>query len=272
MSNEDFNLDEFKLDHSNGLNMNYLSPSTINSYIERRGTWYRQKVEGMKFQANPNMARGTAVEHAINCWLATGDSKEMVMQALAKFDLELKDWIKTASKSGMDKHDEIRATIPGLVEVAYRHYDMEFTARKPITQHKISCNLPGVQREILGYLDYFRPQFLVNDSKVVSKTPAGLSQGYIIQGSLYKLATGCDVVFDFFIPNKTPVAKSIKLSDDEFIYGLSYATEAAKVLEELETCEDPKRIMKLMAFPNLSSFWTYEEKAEAAAEYGIKLS
>jgi hypothetical protein len=265
----DFNLDDFKLSHTNGINMNYLSPSTINSFIERRGTWYRQKVEGMKFQPNPNMARGTAVEHAINVWLATGEISVEV--ALNKFDLELEDWKKTASASGLAKHDEIRATIPGLVLLAHDHYDNEFTIRKPISQHKIECRLKGVSRPILGYLDYFRPQILVNDSKVVSKTPSGLSQGYIIQGALYKEATGCDVVFDFFIPNKIPVKKSIKLTDDEYIYGISYATQAAKVLEELETCEDPKRVMKLMAFPNLASFFTMEEKAEAAAEYDIKL-
>lgn len=265
-------LSDFDLMHSNGINMSYLSASTINSFIERRGTWYRQKVEGMKFQPNPNMSRGSAVEHAINSWLATGEFENLAEVALNKFDLELQDWIKTASASGKEKHDEIRRTIPALVELAFKHYEKEFDIRKPISQQKINCKLPGISREIVGYLDYYRPKFIVNDLKIVSKTPSGLSQGYIIQGALYKEATGCDVVFDFMIPNKTPVCKSIKLTDDEYIFGLSYATEAAKVLEELESCSDPKRVMKLMAFPNLSSFFTYEEKKEAASEYGIKLA
>lgn len=265
-------LSDFDLMHSNGINMSYLSPSTINSFIERRGTWYRQKVEGMKFQPNPNMARGTAVEHAINSWLATGEFKNLAEVAINKFDLELVDWIKTASNSGKEKYNELRTSIPGLVEVAFKHFEKEFDIRKPISQHKITCKLPGVNREVIGYLDYYRPGFLVNDCKVSAKTPSGLNQGYIIQGALYKEATGCDIVFDFIIPNKTPVVKSIKMTDDEYIFGLSYAIEAAKVLEELENCSDPKRVMKLMAFPNLSSFFTYEEKKEAASEYGIKLT
>lgn len=226
----------------------------------------------MKFQPNPNMARGTAVEAAINSWLATGQVDNMVSVALAKFAMELMEWEKTASKAGLQKRDELLESIPGLVEVAYQHYESEFTMSKPQSQCMIACNLPGVKREIIGYLDYYRPKFMVNDCKVSAKTPSGLSQGYIIQGAIYQHATGCPVTFDFMVPNKKPVSKSIMLTDDEFIYGLSYATEAAKVLEAIEECESPKEIMKLMAFPNLSSFFTYEEKAEAAAEYGIKLS
>jgi hypothetical protein len=225
----------------------------------------------MKFQPNPNMARGTAVEAAINFWLAGGEVEKMLDAALTKFDTEMEEWKKTASKTGMVKHDELRASIAGLVEVAFQHYESEFTMQKPMSQCQISCNLPGVKREIIGYLDYYRPKFMVNDCKVSAKTPSGLSQGYIIQGAIYQHATGCPVTFDFMVPNKTPVSKSIMLTDEEFIYGLSYATEAAKVLEALEECEHPKDVMKLMAFPNLSSFFTYEEKAEAAAEYGIKL-
>lgn len=258
--------------HSNGINMRTLSPSTINSFIERRGTWYRQKVEGMKFQPNPNMARGTAVEAAINHWIAGGEVSAMTQVAFNKFDQELEEWKKTASKGGMDKYVELKDSIPGLVEVAYKHYDTEFTMTKPMSQCQISCTLPGVQREIIGYLDYYRPKIMVNDCKVSAKTPSGLSQGYIIQGAIYQHATGCPVTFDFMVPNKTPISKSIMLTDEQFIFGLSYAAEAAKVLEALEICESPKEVMKLMAFPNLSSFFTHEEKAEAAAEYGIKLA
>ena len=155
--------------------------------------------------------------------------------------------------------------------MAFGFYKPEFTNNPAKTQHKISVKLDGVERDVIGYLDFYQEGIRVRDSKVVSRSPSKLSQDYILQGSLYRKATGCEVVFDFFVDNKKPIHKPIILSDDEYIFGISYMTVAAKVLEELEVCDNPKRIIELMSFPNLDNLWTHADKVVAAKQWGIQL-
>jgi hypothetical protein len=256
----------FDLIHTNGINIPHLSASTVNSFISSRYGFYQSKVLGSPFQGNQYTARGTAVEHAVNTWIENPGLENYVEVALTKFDEEI-------ARAGLSKFavEEVRDTIPGLVEVAFKFYTVEFETNKAITQHKFSIQLEGVKRPIVGYLDYLVPDKIIRDSKVTSKTPSGLSQAYILQGALYKKAKGLDVYFDFFIPNKTPVHKPIKLTDDQYIFGLSYLTKAAQVIEEIEECDNSKRMMELMSFPNLDDFWTYPEKKAAADKWGITI-
>ncbi len=255
---------EFELTHTNGIHIPHLSASTINSFINSRFGFYQAKVLGTPFQGNEYTSRGTAVEHAVNTWIENPGHGDFIGAALTKFDEEIK-------KAGLSKiaAEDVRETIPGLVELALNVYMVEFSEHKAVTQRKIETELDGVTRKILGYLDFFQMGVAVRDSKVVSRTPSKLSQAYVIQGSLYKKATGLPVVFDFFVPNKKPVHKPIALSDDEAIFGLSYLTAAAKVIEEIEVCESPKRMMELMSFPNLDDFYNDKEKRQAARIWGI---
>ena len=255
---------EFELTHTNNIHIPHLSASTINSFIGSRYGFYQSKVKGAPFQGNQYTARGTAVEHAVNCWLETGN-QDGIAVALKKFDEE----VARAGLSRMAVEDE-RETIPGLVELALNFYGEVFAKNKAITQHKIDVQLDGISRKVVGYLDFYQFELAVRDSKVVSKTPSKLSQAYVLQGALYRKATGLPVTFDFFIPNKKPVQKSITLSDDEYIFGLSYLTRAAQVIEEIESCESPSRLMELMSFPDLSSMYNEHEKKEAARIWNIK--
>lgn len=259
---------EFDLEHTNGIHIPHLSASTINSFINDRFGFYQSKVMKAPFKGNQYTSRGTAVEHAVNCWIENPSLSDEILIKLCeeKFDEEL-------SKTNVSKFtaEEIRESLPPLVKVALGFYKKEFESIKAETQHKFEYKLDGVTRPIIGYLDFYQPKVKVRDSKVVSKTPSKLSQAYILQGSLYRAAKEVGVCFDFFIPNKTAVHKSIELSDDEFIFGMSYLTRAAQVIEELETCDNPKRVMELMSFPNLDNFYNYEDRKEAAKIWGIRL-
>jgi hypothetical protein len=259
---------EFELTHTNGINIPHLSASTINSFITSRFGFYQSKVLGSPFQGNQYTARGTAVEHGVNTWIENPgiDPKECYAYMFKKFDEE----VERAGLSRMTV-EEVRDSLEGLLAVALKFYMIEFKDRPAVTQHKFECNLEGVKRPIIGYLDYFQQDHAVRDSKVTSKTPSKLSQNYILQGALYRKAKKTNVYFDFFIPNKTPVHKPIVLTDDEFIFGISYLTRAAQVIEEIEECDNPKRMMELMSFPNLDDFWTFPEKKAAADKWDIIL-
>lgn len=250
---------------SNGIHIPHLSASTINSFITDRPRFYASKVLRDPFKGNVYSSRGTAVEHSINVWVETGFD-DVQKTALDKYDEEL-------AKNNISPivGEEIRETIPGLALLALETYKNLFSSGKPVTQKKIETTLPGVKRSIIGYLDFDLPK-IIRDSKVVSKTPSKLSQSYILQGALYKHSEKKDVVFDFFVPNKKPVHKAIELTDDDLIFGLSYLTAAAKVIEEIEECGDIKRMMELcLSFPNIEALYNMPDKIAAAKKWDIAL-
>lgn len=265
---------EFDLQHSNGIYMPHLSPSTITGFISRRPGWYASKVNRKPFQANPNMVRGTAVEHAINEWLLGADETDLVDIAVHKYTEECESWLKVMEGKDTSKFDEIKDSLSGLVNAAFGHFSEKFDDfNRPTQQERIEVHLEGVKRKVVGYLDYRQvKQKVVTDCKCVAKTPNKLSQDYKIQGSIYRSGTDdSTVVFDFVVANKKPIVKSITLTDEDYAFGLSYAKRAAMLIEELEECTDPRRVMQIMAFPNLDAYWDKGEQREVAKEWGIFL-
>lgn len=258
-------LSEFDLTHSNGIHIPHLSPSTVSNFIENKWGFYNSKVLREPFKGNHHTSLGQAVEHGVNVWLENpGKPMDYLMHANEKYDDQIKD-----TGTPKDKVMEYRNMIPGMLELALRHYKRTFAETGALTQQKIETSLDGVSRTMLGYLDFLQQDKTVRDSKVVGRSPSKLKQAYVIQGAVYRQATGLPVIFDFFITNKTPTHKEIELSDDEYEFGISYITRGAQVLEELEECENPKRVMELMTFPNLEAFYSEGEKRQAAKAWGI---
>lgn len=258
-------MNELDLTHNNGIKLPYFSVSTVNSFIENRFGFYQSKIKMTPFNGNQFMARGTAVEHGVNTWLEKRDHPDLLSVTLAKFDEE-------CVKAGLSKIqvEDFRDTIQGLLDVALGFYKNEFSETGALTQQKIACKLDGVDRDYLGYLDYLQFDKAVRDSKVVNKTPSKLKQAYILQGALYNKATGLPVFFDFFVDNKKPIHKAIQIKEEEIAYGISYLTAASKVLEELQECDNPKRIIELMSFPNLEAFYSDGEAHAAAKMWEIE--
>lgn len=256
--------DEFDLTTDNGIFLPHFSVSTVNKFIEDRFGFYQQKVKGERFKPNLAMLRGTCVEHGINSWLETGN-EDVVAFALNRFDLEVIE-----IECSKEDSNDIRKSIPGLTNTAFEFYSSLFMGKTAITQQKVLGKFAGVEREVVGYLDFIVPSQMVRDSKVVGRTPPKLKQGYVIQGAFYKHVTGLDVFFDFFVDNKKPVHVPIKLTDSDYSFGLSYLIEAMKTLEKIQLCDNPKEMMRLMSFPNLDAMWTESDRKAAAKEWNIE--
>lgn len=257
-------MNELEFEHSNNINLPHLSASTVNKFIEDRFGFYQAKVLRAPFKGNEFTARGKAVEHGVNVWLENPDLGDYLTPALELFDKDIEE-------SGLSKFSvgETRDKIPGLLECALRYYQELFSDQKATTQHSMRHRFDDIELEFLIYLDFFRIGKDVNDCKVVSRTPPKLSQAYVLQGSLYRAATGLPVGFNFIVDNKTPVAKTMILTDDEYVFGISYLKAAAKAIIELNQCSNPKRVMELMSFPNLDALWSHQDKVVAAKAWGI---
>jgi hypothetical protein len=257
-------------EYSNNIHLPHLSPSTINSFITNRYGFYRSKVIRAAFKGSPPMCRGSAVESCVNYAIekeGNVTTEEIQELAITFFKSEMEN-----SNLSWVKYIDVMNTVPGLACLAVNTYMEICNGMWPISQQKVSARIDGIERDIMGYTDYTFIDRCVRDCKVVSQTPSKLSQSYIIAGSFYKLCTGLPVVFDFFVNNKKPAYKSICLTDDDYVFGLKYMTLAAKRIEEIERCDNPNKMMHLiMSFPDLSSFYSPEERVEAAASIGIVL-
>lgn len=258
-------------EHSNGIYIPHLSASTINSFITNRYGFYQSKVLRAPFEGNQYTAQGTAIEHGINVWIESGSDYMEFREKVGQVCLD--KFLEEMAKTKVSKWDyeDFLTYIPKMAVFALDSFQPLCEAGKPVTQYKIETNLHGVERPIVGYLDFTFPGKRVRDTKVVSKSPSKLKQDYILQGALYRHAMQVPVSFEFFITNKAPTYKSIELSDDEFIHGLSYLTRAAQVIEEIEKCEDPKRLLQLMSFPNFDAMFNYNDKKKAADQWEIIL-
>ncbi len=139
------------------------SPSTLNSFIGYRHEWYLKKIRGVNFPGNHHITRGTAVEAGINHYLSGDNSLEECIKAA------LGVWGEACIALGenFDMRQSIGPCVKaGIESFSQRNYDDGNTK----LQNSISIVLDGCEMPTIGYLDYLRPDRLI-DNKCVSKTP-----------------------------------------------------------------------------------------------------
>lgn len=253
------------------LTLKHLSPSQLNTFITNRPKWFAQKFLGnIPFSGSVNTARGHAVEAGIVSMIDQGDITTAIAAGIAEWnkqliasaipdDLDFKQTIAPLIKIGMEGNDDHE----GYTEIVSR-------LGKPKTQEKIECKLEGCDIPIIGYLD-FAFKKAIYDNKVSSKSPAKLSQDYVLQGSIYRYATGLPVYFFFEIPNKKPVIKAFKLTDEEYKFGLNLATKAAQAVQRILDVPIDMDTMKAVMFPNPDGGYGGNEQKQVCDLYKLGL-
>ena len=253
----------------NIFDIDHHSASTINSFIEYRTKWYLNKIRGIKMPFSHAAARGTACEHGMNHYLTVSKNiDECVSEALKKY---------TESSLGLADNFDIRQSIgrcvsAGIESFKKRGYDDGNTT----LQNSISVFLDGCSLPTTGYLDYLRPDRVI-DNKCVAKTPTMTKdkkhyqhkQAYIIQGAIYWKATGLKPYFHYVIPLKDEV-KVVEevVSNDDLEWGLKYATKAAQTLEKIYENPISGDLMEAFFFPNADALFG-DEIGKILSEFGL---
>lgn len=252
----------------------YHSPSTVNSFLENRAAWFRNKICGDKFQGSKDTARGTAVEAGINYWL-NGDTESTIegikhgMETWAKeteFFQEDKDFIENEL--------EYKQSIAPLVNIGcdsvYNKYVIPFNSA-PKQQYKIEGNIPGCKWPSFGYIDWFFEKKKVVDNKVSKRSPSSLSQSYKMQGSVYHKATGLPVDFHFEIANKTPVIKILSMTKDDIDYGWKLFCRACRAIEHIFDFIDSVDydLLENLFLPNPDAFYNEKDVKKALTDFGF---
>ncbi len=242
------------------------SASQLNSFLEYRADWFLSRIRGIKTSVGPHAWRGTAVEAGLNKFIEEDTTKEeCIKHALAVY---------TQESLGSTDNFEIRQSIgPAVIAAIDSFDDKGYLLDPPVMQEEITCILPGCKKELYGKLDYSFGKFIV-DNKVVGKKPSSLKQGYVLQGAVYRFATGKPVKFHFEVPQKKGVqVVEITLSDEEYEYGLKLASKAAKCIEVIydRLEEMDGELLEAIFMTNPTSLFDPKSKILHSEQFGVKI-
>lgn len=236
------------------LQLNNLSASSINEFITNRSMWFAKKFQGLKTPGSLPMARGRAVESGINYFLSQDnpDITKSIEAAMAEYN---------KSTELLEDDISFRQTIAPLVVLGTNHFFSvsEALKSKPIQQHKLEFSIGSNILPIIGYLDYIWPSRCIRDCKVTGKKPSGLMDSYKIQGALYKYATNLPVVFTFIIATKEPSVLEIKLSEEDYKWGISVAKKAAEAIQTILDNPIDGRLVEAFMFPNTDAGYSKDD-------------
>jgi len=243
------------------------SPSSLSSFIEYRSSWFLYRIRGIYVKAGVYAARGTAVEAGINYYIEN--------------DVKLEDCVKHALKVyteesvGQPNNFDIRQSIAPAVKAGIDSFEEKgYLLDPPLLQAEINCNLEGCRKGVYGKLDYLFEGKCVIDNKVVSKTPSSLKQGYILQGAIYRYATGLPVKFHFIVIQKSGIKiKEITLTDEEYEYGLALAARAGQCVEKIFDNLDhlDGDLLESIFFVNPTALFDSTDKQVQGKEFGINI-
>lgn len=255
------------------------SASQINSFLDYKPEWAMERLFGVKkYEESVDTARGKAVEEGLNHYIRgvqnlvdekgnpTGNKNitECCGYAVEQFREMVKD-VKS------DKKLEYTQTITPCVEGSCLYFSEHYPIRNLGMQDSFEIEMEGCKYPLVGYLDYkCRDNKIIIDKKVKAKTPTNntIPQGYVVQGALYRYATGIKhIEFNFSIPLKTQPNKvlAIKLSDAEYEWGLNLARKAMKAIELTHEAAQGMDMDTLKAFfmPSPDSFWDADKRKTA---------
>lgn len=247
------------------------SPSTVNSFIEYRHQWYIQKIKGIRFPGSHAMARGKAVEQGINHYLE--NDSPTIEECIAA---GIKLWSEEIIALGDDF--DIRQTLGPSIKAAIKHFSEKgYDDGNTKTQQEIRVTLPGCELPFKGYMDFLRPDILL-DTKCVGRTPTWdksnqcykQKQGYTLQAAIYQKATGLNPVFIYIIPLK----EGVKVIEAPFLqseldWGLKLASKAAQAIEQIISNPLDGDLMQAFMFPNPDAIYGGESLNLTLSQFGL---
>lgn len=247
------------------------SASSINSFIGQRAAWFYKYYLGNKdFKPSKDAARGNAVEAALNYWVTEPEP-------------DIQEAIKIAHKVFVDKTlgvnditPEFRNSINKCVNKAIAAFNERYQSTKFEIQKKISFDLSGegIKIPIIGFLDFDSNKLIV-DCKVTGKSPSKLSQEHIVQGALYKRATGKEVEFFYVVPLADTKKEQdrvniipLRLGNTEYELGLTLAKNALYAMERLYQSAADGLDLRAAFFPDPSKLYK-SDKTAVLKEFGM---
>jgi len=249
----------------------YLSASQINRFLDEPALWVMDQFFDIKSNAGPGAWRGSAVEAACDAVLfAKADDDAALKAANERFEID-------AQGDMADDVNKERVALP-----VYLH-NLLPTIRglgMPLTkQSKIVLQLNTLDLDIVGYVDYRFPDYLL-DLKTTGRMPSldpvsGRIKDkwdHLRQVAIYERAEGVSPKLCYGTPGKPEKGQSHKPpliyapSRDELDAALRQVEAAGRAMQRLLRSEQPKeKIAELYPPRDMQSYvWDDRLRSEAS--------
>lgn len=237
--------------------INYLSPSSINTYINDNALWVARYLFGVKSSSGASAVRGIATEAAL------ADKYEK-----KTFDFKYLDmhFMSLCAESGIDLGDTKTAKEKKLLEGFGKVIDENFNYDNlEAYQEKVSVQLDDLPIPIIGYID-FRFDDKIVDLKTTTRMPTRPTEAQKRQMALYSMAYPKNSVDLFFASPKEHKVFTLK---NLSVYKKQLERVALGIQKFLSVSNDKHEIASL-TYPNLDSWLWTGMKEEASKIWSLK--
>ena len=237
--------------------INYLSPSSINTYINDTSLWVARYLFGARSPSGASAVRGIAQEFVL------ADKYEK-----GAFDFNLLDvkFMSLCAESGIDLGDIKTAKEKKLLKGFGTVIDENFNYKNLVSyQEKVEVPMDDMPVPILGYID-FRFKDKIVDLKTTTRMPTRPTEAQKRQMALYSMAYPSNSVDLFFATPKEHKKFTLKNLT-------SYKKQLHKValsIQKFLSISDDKHELASLIYPNLDSWLWSGMKEEANKIWSIK--
>jgi len=231
-------------------NINYLSPSSINTYINDMPMWIARYLFGIKSPSGASAVRGIAQEFALAEKYEKGT-----------FDFNLLDvkFMSLCAESGIDLGDIKTAKEKKMLKDFGTIIDKNFDYKNLVAyQEKVEVPIDDMPVPIIGYID-FRFSDSIVDLKTTTRMPTKPTEAQKRQMALYSMAYPKNSVDLFFATPKEHKKFTLKNLS-------AYKKQLIKValgIQKFLSISNDKHELASFVYPNLDS-WMWSGIREEA--------
>ena len=232
--------------------INYLSPSSINTYINDTSLWVARYLFKIKSSSGASAVRGIATEFVL------ADKYEKGV-----FDYNLLDvkFMSLCAESGIDLGDiktaKEKNLLKGFGSVIDENFDYE---NLEAYQEKVEVPIDDMPVPIMGYID-FRFKDKIVDLKTSTRMPIRPTEAQKRQMAFYSMAYPDNSVDLFFATPKDYKKFTLK---DLSVYKKQLKKVAFGIQKFLSISDDRHELASLV-YPNFDS-WTWSDKLKKEAK------
>ena len=237
--------------------INYLSPSSINTYINDTSLWVARYLFKIKSSSGASAVRGIATEFVL------ADKYEKGV-----FDYNLLDvkFMSLCAESGIDLGDIKTAKEKKLLKDFGSVIDKNFDYKNlEAYQEKVEVPIDDMPVPIMGYID-FRFKDKIVDLKTSTRMPTRPTEAQKRQMALYSMAYPDSSVDLFFATPKEYKRFTLK---NLTLYKKQLRKVALSIQKFLSISDDKHELASLM-YPNLDSWLWSGMKEEANKIWSVK--
>ena len=237
--------------------INYLSPSSINTYINDMSLWVARYLFKIKSSSGASAVRGIATEFVL------ADKYEKGV-----FDYNLLDvkFMSLCAESGIDlgdiktaKEKKLLKDFGTIIDENFDYKDLE------AYQEKVEVQIEDMPVPIMGYID-FRFKGKIVDLKTSTRMPTRPTEAQKRQMALYSMAYPDSSVDLFFATPKEHKRFTLK---NLTLYKKQLRKVALSIQKFLSISDDKHELASLM-YPNLDSWLWSGMKEEANKIWSVK--